>query len=216
MIRLSVTMLESLRFDRDVFDREGMDDLIADLTYSRPKTAKMEAGGALASFLEHAQAGPPIDLVTRDGWQFDFSRLDGPPMPAAHLTELKCRQVVETSSGPVLLTGKADGVDGLILSDQKLTEKWDAEKYLESLQWRAYVWMLGARSFRYDVFVGKVDEDRKYVSVFEYHPLPLFTYPDVGRDVAGAVEDLAAIIRRGRETSQALREAFPELPDETA
>jgi hypothetical protein len=214
VIRLSVTHLESLRYDRDVFERDGMEDLIADLTRAKPPTAKMEAGKALAAFLEHAApGGGPIDSIMRDGWCFDFSKLDA-QMPAPAITELKARKVIETGSGQVLLTGKADGVSGLFLNDEKLVDRFDAEKYFESLQWRAYLWMLQARSFTYNVFVGKIDEEEKRVQVYELHPVTFYTYPDIDLDVCAAVDDLAGIIRRGRETSQALREAFPELPDE--
>ncbi len=141
-----------------------------------------------------------------DGWTFDFeldSEIALPPV-----RELKAEVVFETPSGPVMLVGKVDGIDGKI-HDQKATEDFDPERYLDSLQWRSYLVMFGAREFVYDVFrvkyergPGHTDADGKYikgeptgkVTVLEYHPISFYTYPDIRSDVQRAVNELAEVI----------------------
>lgn len=190
MLRLSVTALESFRYWKGR-EEATIDDLRADLTYSSPKTPQMEAGGAMARALEDAQAGD-LGIVERDGWTFDFSGLDA-EMALPETRELKGTALFATPSGPVTLSAKADAVGGIICRDAKLTERWDAEKYIDSLQWRSYCLVFGSPVFVYDIFVGRYKGRR--VEVVEYHPLRFYTYPDVRRDVERAVAELAAVVR---------------------
>lgn len=209
MIRLSVSELETLRYWKGRED-SAIEDLIADLTRKREPTPQMEAGKAFAKLFEHAK---PKDYVTAesDGWSFDFSKLDA-EMPISPVRELKGEKVYGTPSGLVTLVGMVDGLTGRHLRDQKLTERWDAEKYTDSLQWRAYLDMFQAHAFTYDVFVGKysLDDERpaayylaeqlptpppaRWVEVREYHPLTFYSYPGMAADVYGAVCELAAVI----------------------
>jgi hypothetical protein len=105
-----------------------------------------------------------------------------------------------TPSGPVVLVGKVDGFEGVTVRDQKLTERLDAEsKYLDSLQWRAYLMMLGAKIFVYDIFVGNIDEHEDVVTVNEYHPITFYTYPGIDEDVQRAVNELADVVTRYKD-----------------
>ena len=90
---------------------------------------------------------------------------------------------------------KTDGLDGRAVYDQKLTEKWDAEKYLDSLQWRAYLDVFDAHAFTYDVFVGRYDRDDAYVTIADYHSMTFYRYPNLAADVERAVRDLAGVIK---------------------
>lgn len=207
-MRLSVTALESLRFWKD---KEGstLDDLIAELTKKFEPTPQMEAGKALARLFENA-SGRDLNEETQDGWTFRFALEDEFTLPP--LRELKAEVEMQTPSGPVTLVGKVDGLDGLTVTDEKLSENWDPERYTESLQWRSYLTMFQARKFVYHIFVAKYerekghqDADGNYVkgaikpgicTITEYHPLTFYGYPNMAADVQRAVNELADIYSR--------------------
>lgn len=192
MIRLRVTDLESYRYWKDS-EEADLAKLLADLSHTSPPTPRMQAGQAFAKFFEHADPGtmPGAEV---DGWRFYFDLDDSIDLPP--IRELMAEEVFETPSGPVTLVGKVDGIQGLTVRDQKLTEKWDAEKYLDSLQWRAYLVMFQANRFIYDVFVGRYHEGAQAVTVHEYHCMPFYAYPNMRADVERAVCELAEIKAR--------------------
>lgn len=196
MLRISVTDLETLRYFKQREDAP-LSDLLASLAHVSPPTRKMAAGKVMAKFWEHASEGA-IDSATVDGWTVNFN-LDA-EVPVPPVREMKIEYPMITPSGPVVLVGKVDGFEGVTVRDQKLTEKLDVEqKYLDSLQWRAYLMMLGARKFVYDVFVGDIDEHEDVITVSEYHPVTFYTYPEIEKDVQRAVNELAEIVTRYQE-----------------
>jgi len=209
IIHVRVSQLEGLRYWRDQED-STLDDLLARLRGDGPETDQMQAGRALAKFFEHADDNAYGEAHV-DGWSFSFE-VDAEFTRPAH-RELEGSIVIETPSGPVLLTGHCDGLAWRAVRDQKLTERWDAERYLDSLQWRAYLVLFDATSFTYDVFVGRYqrrdtrtrfdpagqdawEEPGRMVTITEYHPMTFYAYPDMRRDVERAVAELAAIIVR--------------------
>lgn len=204
MLRISVSDLESFRYWRENED-STLDELVARLTKKEPPTAQMQAGAAFAKLMEHAEPGT-WGRSTIDGWSFDFeldAEISLPPV-----RELKAEVIYDTPSGPVMLVGKVDGIDGEV-HDQKLTESLDVERYTDSLQWRCYLDMFKAKAFVYDIFLAKYergrggsDADGNYVkgpptgkiAVTEYHPLRFYAYPGMHEDVQSAVNELAAVI----------------------
>jgi hypothetical protein len=204
MLRISVTDLESFRYFKNLEDRT-LDDLLADLAHVSPPTPKMAAGKALASFFETARIGDTEEVLV-DGWQFFFDLDAAVPLPVVR--EMKVEETINTPCGPVTLVGKVDGLDGLTVRDQKLTDSLDAEgRYVDSLQWRSYLTMFGARRFIYDVLVGKLDEKQQTVTVREYHPLTFYSYPGMREDVERAVCELAEVVSANQEKIAALRAA---------
>ena len=191
MIRLSVSDLESYRYWKERED-STVKDLLARLAHTSPPTPQMEAGRALARVFERAN-GDDLHIITVDGWTFDFTQLDA-TLDLAPIREIKAEIEIETPSGPVTLVGKADGLHGLRVRDQKLTERYEAERYLDSLQWRAYLTMFGAREFIYDVFVGRYSGN--LVTIYDYERLPFHAYPNMRADVERAVCELAEVVAR--------------------
>lgn len=206
MIRLSVSDLETWRYYKD--DEEAtLADLIASLTRKEPPTPNMLAGAAFAKLMEHATERT-LHTEQIDGWEFYFALEAEIALPPVR--ELKAEMLFETSNGPVTLVGKVDGIDGAI-HDQKLTESFDPERYLDSMQWRAYLVMFGGREFVYDIFLAKyergkghTDAEGKYIkgpptgkiTVVDYQPIRFFSYPDIRADVQRAVSQLADVITR--------------------
>jgi hypothetical protein len=191
MIRLSVTDLESYRYFKDREDSK-LDDLLRDLAHVEPPTRQMTAGRAWAKLWEHALPGE-LDAVTVDGWRFVFDLDVSVYVPL--IRELKAEEVFETPSGLVTLVGKVDGFEGLTVRDQKLSERFEVEdRYTDSVQWKAYLTMLKASKFVYDVFIGKYDDVEQEVTIVDYHPLSFYAYPDMRADVEKAVRELAEIV----------------------
>lgn len=190
MIRISVTDLESFRYWKANEDAT-LEDLLIRLRHEEPPTPAMEAGRAFAKLMETAPLGDMASTWV-DGWQFTFA-LDADVELPQH-REVKTEMVFDTPSGPVTLVAKADGVDGRVVHDQKLTERWDPEKYLDSWQWRAYLLMFDADSFVYDVFEGKYDG--RTVTVRDYHRMAFYSYPAMEADVQRAVAELAEAVKR--------------------
>lgn len=190
MIRLSVTMLDSyLYFLRN--EEMEFDALLRRLRGEEPASPQMLAGHAFHSLLENAASGA-LDHASVDGFEFVFA-LDA-EIALPNIRELKAEKLIETPSGPVTLVGKVDALDGITVRDYKLTERFDAERYVDSFQWRAYLMMFGAQRFVYDVFQCRYEAQR--VTVYDYQALPFCAYPGMERDVTDAVAALAEIVVR--------------------
>ena len=206
MLRLSVTDLEALRYHKAIEGR-SLDELLRNFARMESPTRKMQAGKALASFFEHADE-ETLDSAVVDGWRFDFNLPEGTSLVVPPMREFKVEYPMMTPSGPVVLVGKVDGFHGLVVRDQKLTDKLEVEdRYTDSLQWRCYLAMLKAKKFVYDVFVGRISEHEDTVTITEYHPITFYTYPDIEADVTRAVHELAEVVTRYQERIQALKEA---------
>lgn len=202
MLRIAVTTLESFAYWKDKEDATN-EDLLREIAHVTPPTRNMKAGRAWAKLWERSTPGE-FDVATEDGWRFVFD-LDAaiyvPP-----IRELKIEEVFETPSGPVTLVGKVDSFEGLTVRDQKLTERFEIEeRYTDSIQWRAYLAMLKARRFIYDVFVGKYDDTDDEVRIVEYHPVPFYSYPNIRADVERSVCELAEIVARHQQRIDELR-----------
>lgn len=196
-MRLSVTDLETLRYHKAREDAD-LDGLLLSLAHVEPPNRKMQAGRAMAKFFEHTKSGN-MDSFESEGWKF-FLNFDG-YFAVPLVRELKLEHEFQTPSGPVTLVGMVDSLTGITVRDQKLTDTFDFEaKYIDSMQWRAYLVMTGAQKFYYDIFVGKLSEHDNSVSIREYHEVALWRYPGIESDVERAVCELAdVVIRYGRE-----------------
>jgi hypothetical protein len=190
VIRVSVTDLDSMLYWRDS-DME-FEDLLKRLRGEEPPGANMLAGRAFHKLLETATEGGEFFAAEVDGIRFDFAIDREIALPV--IRELKGERLFDTPSGPVTLVGKVDAMSAGTVTDYKLTERFDAERYMDSIQWRAYLLMFDATRFVYDVFQCRYDPDRVYV--YEYHRLPFYAYPAMEADVHRAVCELAEIVAR--------------------
>ena len=210
MLEMRVTMLESIRYWKSQEDAP-LSDLLARLAQTAPATRKMQAGSALAKFFERAesiddpQSTGEVDEVEQDGWRFRFDA--HVKLNLAPVREMEFFDIFQTPYGPVKLTGHCDQLDGITVCDQKLVEQFEVEgKYTESMQWRSYLAILGARRFRYDVFVGRIDDNENLVTITGYHPVHFYTYPGIRDDVHRAVVELAEVWTRYDRQIMALKE----------
>jgi hypothetical protein len=205
---LHVSDLEAMRYWKDQEDAT-LEDLLRKLRHEEPPSDRMLAGAALAKLME--RGGPYADeeeVVTEgegevDCWRFVFALDATIEEPDGH--EVEGELLFDTPNGPITLVGHCDMLSRWAVRDQKLTERFDAERYTDSLQWRAYLLMFHRHAFVYDVFEasyqhikdpgGNVTTGRT-VTLRELHQLTFYAYPDMRRDVERAVCELAAFVAR--------------------
>jgi hypothetical protein len=193
MIRISVTELDSYLYWRDT-EEADLGELLTRLRGEQEQTQQMITGKAFHKLFEDSQEGELMSPVI-DGIQFVFAIEEELAIPAVR--ELKAEHVFQTRLGPITLVGKVDSLEGLVIHDYKLTEKFDIERYTDSYQWRSYLTMFNAYTFVYDVFVGRYDTQRdgsERVYIHDYHRLPIYAYPDMRTDVERVVTELADLI----------------------
>jgi hypothetical protein len=212
-MRLSVTDLDQYRIWLEMED-VGPEWLIDRLTKFEPSQA-MEAGSAFHKCLEVATAD--LAVATADGFTFNFD-LEA----SIELTNIRELKIVREVISGVFLVGRVDAVIGNCIRDYKATERYDAERYFESMQWRAYLDLFEVDAFEYSIFEIKEESarDRKVrqahsdddegdnlfgtdtqvashlYTVRDYHSLKMYAYPGLHDDVLRCVSDLADFIRR--------------------
>lgn len=171
-----------------------LDEFLAIMRREGPETPQMRAGTAFHSVLEHAQVGEELMVANEGGFSFTFAD-DLDPVRLCVDREESVEREVMTPVGVVLLRGKVDGKDGIEVTDYKLTfGSFDAERYADSLQWRAYLAMTGCRRFRYLVFTAKLDEKDGSVWIHDVHELVFWAYPEMEEEVVRRVGELAEFV----------------------
>ena len=188
MIRLSVTDLDQYAYWMSM-DDVGPEWLIDRLTKFEP-SPQMAAGSAFHGALESLTNS--VSLIVRGGFAFDI-RCDA-AISAPSVRELKIEREVIRG---VVLVGKVDAIDGGTIIDYKLTERLDAERYVDSLQWRAYLMLFQAHRFEYSVFEGTPDRSNpQSYTIHAHHILRFYSYGEMQRDVLLAVRRLADFVKR--------------------
>jgi hypothetical protein len=163
-------------------------DFIERLT-TRTESPAMAAGTAVHAVIEDAAFGELPEETGRNGWHIRFDLDAVLRLPAAREIPL----YREHKSIP--LFGRVDAIDAVSVHDVKTTSAIDVDRYVDSMQWKAYCWMSGRRSFVYDLLRVKVEADIQAVTVLEYVRLPLTAYPGLDRDVESLLEEYDAAIR---------------------
>lgn len=183
-LRTSASDLDALRYY--MADEDGdLAELLASLRREKPPTESMLAGTALHTALENCVIGDHAEL-TADGYTFDL-RCEG-ELDLPEVRELKATRDYEINGCLVTLVGKVDGLHGRRVDDHKFTARYDAERFMASMQWRVYLEVFGADEFRWNVFEGRQDTtDPKRYMIFALHRLTMHRYPGIGDDVERAV-----------------------------
>lgn len=153
------------------------------------ESPKMAAGTAVHKVIENAAFGDLPVRVDCNGWNIHFDLDAVLPMPTSREIPL------QREHNGIMLFGRCDAMDANTVHDTKTTSAIDLDRYLESYQWRSYLWMSGRRSFVYDILKVKVEEDTKIVTVQEYVPLKISAYPGLVRDVESLLEEFDACIK---------------------
>lgn len=169
------------------------EDFIAQLRGETEPNDAMLAGTAFHALMETANLGDEHGHAVSQGFTFAFTEEIAIELPVTRESEIS--RIYDTPSGPVLLTGHIDGqlADGTVI-DYKLTKTFDAERYADSMQWRAYLDIIGARRFRYIAIENKLED--RHVIVRGAHTLDFWAYPEMHADVQQRVAELAEFVVR--------------------
>ena len=186
-MRLSVTDLDQYLYWLDM-DDAGPEWLIDRLTVFESSPA-MAAGSAFHAALERLPNSASL-LVHRE-YKFDIQCDAEISLPSQR--ELKIEREIIPG---VMLVGKVDAIDGNRIIDYKLTERLDAERYVDSMQWRAYLMLFETNEFEYSIFEGSPDRGRDFdYTIRAHHSLKFYSYPGMSSDVKKCATDLAAFVR---------------------
>jgi hypothetical protein len=193
-LRVSATDIDALRFYLSPPVEEmqiDLDELLRRLRKQEPPTPAMLAGTAFHKALETAEPGM-FDGFAIDGYMFSFETDAELDLPA--IREMKLTREYTIDGCEVTLVGKVDGIHGKRVDDHKLTEKYDAEKYLESHQWRVYLEVFHADEFRWNIFEAKESAPRHYL-IRAVHQLTANRYPGIGEAVERELHRFVAFAR---------------------
>ncbi len=184
-MRISVTTLEAYRLFMDG-DWMAEEDLIATIKGVSAKTDKIAVGNAFHSILEDPEKyrfdQEPFDY----GYACGGLKFWGPTVEEL-LQKIDRRGIPELKTtrnyGGVTVVGKADHIVGTHIDEYKTTKNFDADKYLESYQWRFLLDIFGAKSLMYHVAsVSPSDED---VIIRDIASMPVYPYPALHDDCCG-------------------------------
>lgn len=143
----------------------------------------MLAGTALHDVLEHVKAGDTLDEASSQGFTFRFK--GDIALPACGIRELRAYK----QYGPLTVTGKLDANEGRRVEDHKSTAYFNADKYLEGYQWRLYLDIFDADTFRWNVFpLTPVRGEERTYEIRECHRLEQYRYPAMHADCAALAE----------------------------
>jgi hypothetical protein len=151
------------------------------------ESLKMSAGTAVHKSLELAQPGE-IFTDQQNGWTIRYE-LDA----AIYLPRLREVPLQRDHNG-ITLFGRCDSLTATSVHDIKTTSAIDPDRYAESYQWRAYLWMSGRPVFFYDIFKAKIDEETYTVTLTDYVCLRFHRYAAMDRDVERVIEEFAAAV----------------------
>lgn len=189
-IRISATDIDQLLYYREADEME-LADLIARLKHLMPSSEAMEAGTALHAALETAEPGDHPGL-SHDGFTFSFecdADLDLPP-----IREMKATREYLVDDVVVTLVGKVDAVHGKTIHDHKFTAKFDADRYLGSFQWRSYLEIFGADTFRWNIFEAHESAPKNYL-IRNLHKLTMHRYPGMAETVERDIREFVVFAR---------------------
>lgn len=190
-LRVSATDIDTLR---RFYDEEDADlaELIRRLRHLMPSTEMMDAGTALHKALENAEPGDHSGFTTPEGFTFSFETQAEIDLPV--IREMKATREYLFDDVVVTLVGKVDALHGKRIDDHKFTARFDADRYLDSYQWRIYLEVFGADHFRWNIFEAMESAPRNYL-IRNVHKLDMHRYPGIGDDVERSLRAFVAFAR---------------------
>lgn len=176
-------------------EESDVDWLINDILSDKPSEAMLK-GTAFHKFLEHAQAGES-ETAQVDGYSFIFAGDFNLYLP--RMREWRKGK----DYGGIIVSGQVDAIEGKCIYDHKTTERFDAEKYLESWQHRFYLDIFEADRFVWNVWemkhLGETLQDEKAVQAYEVralHRLQQYRCPALTADCTELALEYLAFARR--------------------
>jgi hypothetical protein len=180
-MRISTTTIESFRlFMQPEQDWMSEDALLATIRGEFRTTPQIELGIAFERVLEN-----PDKYRVRGGYACNGLSFDDATMrePLALIDRRGLFQVKSTKAyGDCTVVAKADTIVGAHIGEWKTTAStFDADKYLQSCQWRYELDIFGAPQLTYHVFCLD-DHGNGVVALKDIHSFNVFAYPDLHQD----------------------------------
>jgi len=210
VLRLSATLLESSRLYHEavtspggqiLVDQAGLIESIAgEFVESEP----MRLGSAFHAVFEepdeYLEWWDGAGVYLSDGYTFDAQAVDeavADIWAQAPVMEVPSTDTtLQTVYGPVRISARADAIAGLNAYELKTTQRCPKpERYLDSMQWRAYVLAYGVTSVTYRIVQLKHLKKPDVWTVTNTETLTLYPYPHITRDVTAAATRLVEFIQ---------------------
>ncbi len=157
MFRISVTTIEKFRrymTSASSFDTEqALIETIKGIFLGNDKT---KTGGAFHKLIEGEFTSDEKHYYA-DGIAFTKEQaqpaFDYKQQHLRMIHEVPVRRVYQVGEHTIQMSGRVDGMEGIQVRDAKTKYRAIAwQEYMDSLQWRFYLHMLGLNVFYYDVF----------------------------------------------------------------
>lgn len=197
-MRVSTTTIEQFRLVQTT-EWASEADLLARVRGELvPPTWQMRAGTAWHSVLDTPKR---YQMESGDFWcdghRFTFADVR---TAAAWLGdgvwEVKTTRDLMIDGETVTLVGVADKILGSEIDDNKTKfSAPDMQWYEGSFQWRAYLWLFGASSFRYNVFQFQEPDNTGFMDLRGIESVRFYPYAGLESDVLGWVMDFVWWVR---------------------
>jgi hypothetical protein len=199
-----VSNIEAFRRWRED-DDQSVEDLVRFITTDEP-TKAMQAGTAFHKALELAGEGSHFELTALG---YTFRLADG----SVELPEIREMRAYR-GYGHLTVTGQVDGIFGRTVIDHKTTARIDPERYLTGCQWKFYLDIFGADTFRWNLFEIKELGPQEY-GVSPPQTLIAHRYPEMRADCEKLASDYLEFARRFLPAPKR-RESRPDAETEAA
>lgn len=172
-LKLRPTLLESFRLYQD-FDWMEESSLIESIKGEFVPTEIVDVGTDYHLMLE--------DKQPKHGSYFEMESFYHYRLKTSGINEVKSSATINTDYGDVLISAMCDVLDGLVIHENKTSFKpFQAEKYLDSLQWKCYLHVFGCNEARYHVY--KLINTKDGIVTQERNDLSMFRYDNMAKDI---------------------------------
>jgi hypothetical protein len=198
-----VSELETFRRWRE--DEEAtLEDILPKLQGGFVATARMDAGSAFHKALELSEPGE-FDLLQaeHEGQAYVFHFDTDAEIELPNIRELRHSKTFHVEGGTITVSGQVDSLLARRVDDHKTTAQMDAEGYFAGYQWRSYLTIFEANTFRWNVFEIREASERfldtlpadraalpgQHYVVHGAHRLEQHRYPGMEADVERLAAD---------------------------
>lgn len=155
-----VSELETFRRWREG-DEATLEDILPKLQGEFVATARMDAGSAFHKALELSEPGEFTVLQAEHGGQAFVFHIDTDvELELPDIRELRHSKTFKVDDGHITISGQVDSLLARRVDDHKTTAQMDAEGYFAGYQWRCYLTIFEANTFRWNVFEVREASDR--------------------------------------------------------
>jgi len=188
-LRINATLLESFRLYRQTewFDES---ELIASIKGEFLPTPAIRLGRAYHSCVEQPQLSL-AGFYERDGFRFEPKAIDEMRtriLPGG-LFEVKTTKTLSIEADDVTLVCKCDHIVGSHIDEFKTSDRFDADRYLASVQWRVMAWLFEASSVGYHVATLAEDDEDDMVRLKGIESMNVFPYAGLEGDCRELVHE---------------------------